>query len=118
MANRRDDDDAVWKALADPTRRALLDQLRDGPRTTGALCAAFPTLTRFAVMKHLAVLALARLILAEREGRERWNHLNPAPIQRIHRRWVSRHVQPAAARLVRLKEHAERERRPAARPSD
>src|SRR2546426_761327 len=75
--NSHDDLAPVWKALADPTRRAILDALRKGPRTTGDLCGRFDV-TRFAVMKHLAVLEDAGLVLARRQGRERWNHLNAA----------------------------------------
>jgi DNA-binding transcriptional ArsR family regulator len=78
----------VWKALADPTRRRLLDLLRARPRTTGELAARVP-LSRFAVMKHLGVLARARLVLVRRRGRERWNHLNAVPIRRIYERWLS-----------------------------
>lgn len=77
------DGEPVWRALADPTRRALLDALRAGPRTTGALAAAFPT-TRFAVMKHLGVLVDAALVNVERRGRERLNHLDPVPLQQAY----------------------------------
>ena len=72
----------MWKALADETRRAILDILRKSPRTTGELAAQFPV-TRFAVMKHLRVLVDAGLVLVERKGRKRWNVLNPVPIRRI-----------------------------------
>jgi DNA-binding transcriptional ArsR family regulator len=78
----QDESAAIWKALADSSRRRLLDRLRDGPRTTGDLCHSFPT-SRFAVMKHLDVLAGAGLVVVERRGRERWNHLNPAPLRAI-----------------------------------
>lgn len=100
------DDDAVWKALADPTRRALLDLLRAAPRTTGELAAEFD-LTRFAIMKHLTVLENASLVLVERRGRERWNHLNPVPIQAIHRRWIRPFEELPADGLLRLKRLAE-----------
>jgi len=78
-----------WKALADPTRRRMLDMLRSGPRTTGAIAAGFPHLSRFAVMKHLGVLEQAHLILVERRGRERWNALNAVPLRQMYQRWVS-----------------------------
>ncbi len=92
----------VWKALADPTRRRLLDLLREGPRTTGDLCARFP-LSRFAVMKHLAILERAGLIIVERQGRERWNHLNAVPIRQIYERWISGYAGAWASSLLRLK---------------
>jgi DNA-binding transcriptional ArsR family regulator len=82
------DDDAVWRALADPTRRALLDRLREGPCTTGALAAAFPV-TRFAVMKHLDVLVEAGLVFVERRGRERLNYLNAVPLRRTYQHWMA-----------------------------
>ncbi|MEM7263743.1 MAG: metalloregulator ArsR/SmtB family transcription factor [Planctomycetota bacterium] len=99
-------DDAVWKALADPHRRRLLDLLRESPRTTGWLAERFET-SRFAIMKHLKVLEAADLIIVERRGRERFNHLNPAPIQAIQRRWLRPFEATAADRLLRLKELSE-----------
>ena len=103
-------DDAVWKALADPTRRTLLDALRRGPRTTGELSSLFE-MTRFGVMKHLRALEEAGLVLVERRGRERWNHLNPAPIRAIYRRWIRPFEEMDADRLLRLKRTAETPRR-------
>ncbi len=97
----------VWKALADPTRRRMLDLLKQRPRTTGELCGFFD-LSRFAVMKHLAVLEAAGLIVVRRRGRERWNHLNAVPLQRIYERWISPYEAHWASSLVRLKRHAER----------
>jgi len=94
--------DAVWKALADSTRRTILDELRRAPRTTGELCAMFQ-MTRFGVMKHLRALEEAGLVLVERRGRERWNHLNPAPIREIYRRWIRPFEEADADRLLRLK---------------
>lgn len=99
--------DRVWKALADPTRRELLDRLSAAPLTTGQLVASCPELCRTAVMKHLDVLADAELILVRREGRLRWNELNVMPIQRIYDRWVSKHVRHTAAAASRLKDRAE-----------
>lgn len=99
-------DDPVWRALADPTRRRILDLLRLRPRTTGDLAAEFPV-TRFAVMKHLSVLVAAGLVLVERRGRERFNHLNTVPIQAIYRRWIRPFEKHSADQLLRLKEHIE-----------
>jgi uncharacterized protein YndB with AHSA1/START domain len=78
--------DRVWQAVANPSRRRLIELLRDGPRTTGELCGAFPT-TRFATMKHLGVLARAGIVEVRRQGRERWNVLNPAPLHEVEGRW-------------------------------
>src|ERR1041385_4961946 len=97
-------DDTVWQALADPPRRRVLDLLRRRPRTTGELTGRF-AMTRFAVMKHLAVLVDAGLVLVERRGRERLNHLNPGPIQEISRRWVTPFAQNRVGQLRRLKRH-------------
>jgi uncharacterized protein YndB with AHSA1/START domain len=78
--------DSRWRAVANPTRRRLIELLRDGPRTTGALCRAFTT-TRFAVMKHLGVLERAGIVTVSRSGRERWNALNPEPLRALEGRW-------------------------------
>jgi DNA-binding transcriptional ArsR family regulator len=107
MARRRDDLDPVWKALANPLRRAVLDDLREGPKTTSALADRFPKLTRFAVMQHLRVLEDAELVIPRREGRERYNYLNPIPIQRIADRWVSRYMRPWTEALVSLRDELE-----------
>lgn len=98
----------VWKALADPTRRAVLDALAERPHTTGELAERFRPLCRTNVMKHLDVLAEAELVLVRREGRTRWNYLNPVPIQRVCDRWVSRHVRHMASAMSRFKDHVER----------
>ena len=88
-AGRGEDLDLVWKALADPTRRAILDQLRGKPCTTTELVDQFPELSRFGVMKHLAVLRSAGLVLTREEGRQVVNILNVVPIRLIYERWVS-----------------------------
>ena len=100
--------DGIWKALADPTRRGVLDMLSAGPMTTGTIVEAFEPLSRTGVMKHLDVLEGAGLLVVRRDGRVRWNHLNPMPIQRIYDRWVSLHLQGTASALSRLKRHLER----------
>lgn len=104
-------DDAVWRALGDPTRRRILDLLRERARTTGELAEEFPV-TRFAVMKHLAVLVDAGLVLVERRGRERFNHLNTVPIRAIYRRWMRPFEEHAADRLLELKDRAEKDHPP------
>ena len=99
--------DGIWRALADPTRRALLDLLRDRPRTTGALAEAFPEVTRFAVMKHLGVLTDAGLVVVRRRGRERWNHLNAVPLRRAYERWMAPYAERGAEAVLRLKDYVE-----------
>lgn len=102
----RRDPGAVWKALADPTRRSILDLLRERARTTGELSEAFEV-TRFAVMKHLGVLEHAGLVVVRRRGRERWNHLNAVPIQQIAERWIRPYEAGFATSLTGLKRHVE-----------
>jgi DNA-binding transcriptional ArsR family regulator len=103
-------DDLVFKALADSTRRSLLDALRVGPATTGALCAMHPEMSRFGVMDHLRVLQEAGLITVERDGRARWNHLNPVPIREVYLRWVKPIAETSADELIGLKRVAEARR--------
>jgi DNA-binding transcriptional ArsR family regulator len=107
----QEDLDAVWRALANATRRQMLDRLRDGPVTTGALAAQFPELSRFAIMQHLRVLADADLVVSRRAGRERYNYLNPVPVQLIYDRWVARYMQPWTEALVSLRDQLESEPR-------
>jgi DNA-binding transcriptional ArsR family regulator len=97
------EDDNVFKALAHPRRRTMLDRLKDAPLTTGMLCEAFPDMDRCTVMLHLKVLEEADLIVARRDGRERWNHLNSLPIKQIHDRWISQYATHALSILDRLK---------------
>ena len=97
------DNDRIFKALSASTRRAILDALRDHPQTTGELCGRFPALDRCTVMQHLKILAEADLVIVRRKGRERWNHLNPLPIKRIHDRWIGPYAANAVALLDRLK---------------
>ena len=102
-----DRDDLVFRALAASTRRDILDALKDHPRTTGELCASFPALDRCTVMQHLEVLVEADLVIARREGRHRWNHLNPLPIKHIHDRWIGAYATGAVELLDRLKSDLE-----------
>jgi DNA-binding transcriptional ArsR family regulator len=98
----------VWKSLADTSRREILDCLAERPLTTGEIVARFEaTLCRTAVMKHLEILVRANLVVIRREGRQRWNYLNPVPIQRVCDRWISKHVQRLASGLSRLKDLVE-----------
>ncbi len=95
--------DEVFRALSDPTRRALLDELfRTDGQTLGALERRF-AMSRFGVMKHLKVLEEARLVVARRQGREKLHFLNPVPIRLIHDRWVSKYAEPWSAALSELK---------------
>src|SRR3954452_18217171 len=99
--------EAVFKALADATRRSLLDALRDGPATTGELCASHTEMSRFGVMDHLRVLHEAGLIVVEPIGRTRVNHLNPVPIREVYQRWIRPIAEPPADELLALKRAAE-----------
>jgi DNA-binding transcriptional ArsR family regulator len=108
--------DGVWKALSDPTRRAILDLLRRGPRTTTTIVEAFPQLTRFGVMKHIDVLRDAGLINTREEGRQRVNSLNAVPIRQIYERWVSRYEEFWADKLLRLEEDFQTGRGPKRAP--
>ena len=91
------EDARIWKALGSPHRRALLDALRDGAKTTTALCEVLPQLSRYAVMQHLGVLEQAGVVLVRREGRERWNELNAVPIQRELERWLNGFQRPSCS---------------------
>ena len=107
--------DPVFKALADATRRDLLDILRAGPRTTTELVERFPELSRFAVMKHLQVLRDANLVLSRHEGRRTTNALNAVPIRQIYDRWVSHYAGHWAQTFVSLKTTVERTHRASAK---
>jgi uncharacterized protein YndB with AHSA1/START domain len=99
--------DAVFKALADPIRRELLDELfREDGQTLSALEARFE-ITRFGVMKHLKLLEDAGLVVTRRRGREKLHFLNPVPIRLVHDRWVSKYAEPWAAALSDLKTRLE-----------
>ena len=101
------DDDRVFRALADPTRRFLLDRLfeRDG-RTLRELESDLE-MTRFGVMKHLRLLEQAGLVVTRRQGREKLHFLNPVPIRQIHDRWIGKYTQDRAAALAALKTRLE-----------
>ena len=101
--------DHVWKSLSDPTRREILDMLRDGPRQTTEIVEAFPQLSRFGVMKHLDVLRAAGLVQTRSEGRCRINSLNAAPIRDILERWIGKYEAYWSNTLLRVKDTAEAE---------
>jgi DNA-binding transcriptional ArsR family regulator len=103
------DDDRVFKALGDPTRRFLLDRLfvRDG-RTLTELESELE-MTRFGVMKHLRVLQDAGLVVARRSGREKLHFLNPVPIRLIHDRWIDKYTERTVSALAELKSQLEKE---------
>lgn len=109
--------DAVFRALADPGRRALLDALfdRDG-QTLHELCAVLPELTRFGVMKHLGVLSEAHLVTTRKVGREKQHFLNPVPIRELHDRWISKYAEPWVSAMVELRRSVEGERAPTSTP--
>lgn len=95
-------DDLVFKALASPVRRKMLDELKKSTHTTGSLCALLPELDRTTVLQHLRVLEGAELVTGRRVGRERHLSLAPLPIKRIHDRWISDYMSAAVDLLDRL----------------
>jgi DNA-binding transcriptional ArsR family regulator/uncharacterized protein YndB with AHSA1/START domain len=107
---QEDDTGLLWRALADPTRRRILDLLRERPRVTGEIAARFPV-SRIAVMRHLEVLAEAGLVTSRKRGRERWHYLNTVPLQKLHRRWAEPAAAGFASALLRLQESVEAEGR-------
>jgi len=101
--------DQVWKALSDPTRRTILDVLRDRPRTTTEIVGRFSQLSRFGVMKHLEVLRQAQLVSTRESGRQRVNSLNVVPIRQIYERWVGPFQELWSGELLGIKDMAETE---------
>jgi len=99
----------VWKALSDPTRRTILDVLRDRPRTTTEIVERFSQLSRFGVMKHLEVLRQAQLVSTRESGRQRVNSLNVVPIRQIYERWVGPFQELWSGELLGIKDMAETE---------
>lgn len=99
-----DADDKVFKAMAAPLRRALMDALREEPQTTGALCARFAGVNRCTLMQHLGVLEDAGIVVVRRQGRLRWNHLDVLPVKRVHDRWIGDYAAHAVDLLNRLKQ--------------
>lgn len=95
-------DDRVFKALASPVRRRMLDVLKERACTTGALCERLPDLDRTTVLQHLRVLERAELVTGRKQGRERVLSLAPLPIKRIHDRWISGYMRAAVDVLTEL----------------
>jgi DNA-binding transcriptional ArsR family regulator len=104
---KESDDDLVFKALASPLRRRMLDALKQEPRTTGALCALFPEVDRTTALQHVRVLEQAGLLTGRRVGRERQLSLAPLPIKRIHDRWISDYARAAVELLDQLDRRTE-----------
>ncbi|MGU3647195.1 ArsR/SmtB family transcription factor [Microbacterium sp. C23T] len=102
VEHKGSDDDLVFKALAAPLRRRMLDALKQEPLTTGALCARFPEVDRTTVLQHLRVLERAELVTGRKIGRERHLALAPVPIKRIHDRWIGEYARAAVDLLDRL----------------
>lgn len=121
MSRKTPDPDVLWQALADSTRRRLVELLAAGPQTTGALATRFSELSRTSVMKHLALLQAAGLVRVARAGRTRWNQLDPAPLRTVCQPWVVRHARKLAGAMQQIKQAAEslaaEESRPAGRAS-
>ena len=116
------DDDAIWKALADSTRRQILDLLKDGPKKTTEIVDQFPALSRFGVMKHIEVLRSSNLVQTRTEGRTRINSLNATPLRQIVERWISKYEGFWANTLLRVKDFAEEDshsakKKPAKKPA-
>ncbi|NDK33209.1 ArsR/SmtB family transcription factor [Nesterenkonia haasae] len=101
-ADKDSDDDRVFKALASPVRRRMLDELKRSPQTTGSLCALLTELDRTTVLQHLRVLERAELVTGRKVGRQRHLSLAPLPIKRIHDRWISDYMNAAVDLLDHL----------------
>jgi DNA-binding transcriptional ArsR family regulator/uncharacterized protein YndB with AHSA1/START domain len=101
----------LWRALADPTRRQILDLLRQRPLITGEIAAQF-AISRIAVMRHLEVLGEAGLVTSRKRGRQRWHYLNAVPLQKLHRLWADPAAAGFASALLRLQDTVETEGRP------
>ena len=97
----------IFRALGDSRRREILDLLKNRGRTTGELCERFKQLDRCTVMQHLRVLEKADLVIVKREGRLRWNYINPLPIKELHDRWIGGFADAAVDLLARMKREIE-----------
>ena len=104
---REDRYDMIFKALGDSRRREILDLLKEREITTGELVEHFKQMDRCTVMQHLSVLENADLIIVKREGRLRWNYINPLPIKELHDRWIGGYADSAIDLLARMKREIE-----------
>ena len=104
---KEDKHDPIFKALGDFRRREILDLLKERARTTGELIEHFKQMDRCTVMQHLSVLEKADLIIVKREGRLRWNYINPLPIKELHDRWIGGYADSAIDLLARMKHEIE-----------
>lgn len=93
----------LFKSLGHPIRRKILDLLKESPKTTGELIDFFPEVSRYAIMKHLAMLEEGNLVVVRREGKYRLNFLNAVPLQEMHQRWVSKYMESSARSLLNLR---------------
>jgi DNA-binding transcriptional ArsR family regulator/uncharacterized protein YndB with AHSA1/START domain len=118
VASEEDASEAIWRALANPTRRRILDVLSRGSMSTGAVAASIPELGRFAVMQHLGVLADAGLVVVRRHGRRRSNHLDPTHLRRWYERWVEPLADMAAAEMLAPERHTDDTRGEVDMPDD
>ncbi|WP_298466808.1 helix-turn-helix transcriptional regulator [uncultured Erythrobacter sp.] len=100
-------DDQVWKALSDGRRRMIVEALATGPKQTGELVDLFDDIGRTGVLKHIEILTEGNIIHVRREGRARWNYLNPEPIKAVCSSWVVRHIDGVKASADKLKQIAE-----------
>lgn len=105
--SREENDDLVYKALADSRRREILDLLRDDPLTTGDICKRLEPLDRCTVMQHLGVLEKAGLVVSQKKGKFRWNYINSVPIREIYDRWINKYASPSVELLTKLKHQLE-----------
>jgi len=100
-------EDLVWKALSDRRRRLIVEALSDGPKQTAELVELFDDIGRTGVLKHIEILTQGDIIHMRRQGRERWNHLNPTPIKSVCNDWVARHIDGVKSSAAKLKRIAE-----------
>lgn len=107
MSSTEETFDSIFRALADSRRRAILDSLKEGPKTTSDICKLFTDIDRTTVMQHIGVLEKAGLIFAKREGRFRWNYIDVVPIREIYDRWINRYASPNVELLTQLKNDME-----------
>ena len=117
LVELEDETAPLWRALADPTRRRILDLLRARPRITGEIASEF-AVSRIAVMRHLEVLAEAGVVTSRKRGRERWHYLNAVPLERLHERWHDPLAAGWASGLLRIQRNVEQGEGQRVKPTD